>query len=90
VSHTPGPWWTDDRRPFGGALQIQAQHRGERSSYCVASINGYEDPEANAKLIAAAPDLLELLQELVDIEGPQPGHVMWANKVKAAIEKATL
>lgn len=43
----------------------------------------------DAKLIAAAPELLALLQELIDIEGPQPGHITWANKVKAAIAKAT-
>jgi hypothetical protein len=32
--------------------------------------------------------LLELLKELIEIEGPQPGHVMWFRKVEAAIAKA--
>ncbi len=45
--------------------------------------------QENAKLIAAAPELLALLIELIDIEGPQPGTGMWANKVEAAIKKAT-
>lgn len=43
---------------------------------------------ANIRLIAAAPELLGLLKELIDIEGPQPGHVEWARKVYAAIAKA--
>jgi len=47
------------------------------------------DLHPDAKLIKAAPELLELLKELIDIEGPQPGHIEWANKVKAAIAKAT-
>lgn len=34
-------------------------------------------------------ELLALLRELIDIEGPQPGHVMWARKVQDVIAKAT-
>ena len=44
---------------------------------------------ANARLIAAAPDLLALLIELVAIEGPQPGTSEWGDKARAAIAKAT-
>jgi hypothetical protein len=64
--HTLGPWWVDDRRP-SGVLQVQARHRGQGSSYCVASMNYHEPPhdEANARLIAAAPELLEALRELL-------------------------
>jgi len=43
---------------------------------------------SSVDLIAAAPDLLALLEELVDIEGPQPGHVEWYGRVVAAIAKA--
>jgi hypothetical protein len=62
--HTFGPWWVDDRREAGGALQVQAKHRGEGSSYCVATVNHWDQPNANARLIAAAPDLLEALKRL--------------------------
>jgi hypothetical protein len=50
----PGPWWVDDRRASGGALQIMGRHRGPGSSYCIASVNFHEDPEAHAALIVAA------------------------------------
>lgn len=32
-------------------------------------------------------DMLALLKELTDIEGPQPGTASWANKVHATIAK---
>ena len=44
---------------------------------------------ANAHLIAAAPDMLALLIELVDMEGPQPGTSAWGDKARAVIAKAT-
>lgn len=34
-------------------------------------------------------ELLGLLQELIDIEGPQPGTAEWADKARAAIQRAT-
>lgn len=61
-NHTVGPWWIDDRRPKGGDLQIQAAHRGPGSSYCVAHLNPWEAPDANARLIAAAPEMLAALE----------------------------
>lgn len=39
-------------------------------------------------LLAAAPEMLELLEWLVDIEGPQPGHSEWASRVNSVIAKA--
>lgn len=41
------------------------------------------------QLCAIKADLLALLQELIDIEGPQPGTSEWAAKVQAVIAKAT-
>jgi hypothetical protein len=68
--HTPGPWWHDVERSMGGAPIIAAK-RGDRPRVReVAKVlfdNGSDDPEvrANARLIAAAPDLLEALTELL-------------------------
>jgi hypothetical protein len=33
-------------------------------------------------------ELIALLAELINIEGPQPGHVAWYQKVRAALDKA--
>jgi hypothetical protein len=64
LAHTPGPWWIERR--LGDGLQVNAKHRGEGSSYCVASINHWEGDadRANARLIAAAPDLFAIANEL--------------------------
>lgn len=44
--------------------------------------------EARSNIINDAR-MLALLQELIDIEGPQPGHVGWYLNVQAVIAKAT-
>jgi hypothetical protein len=46
-----------------------------------------KDGAKEEKLRARITELEKLLQELIDIEGPQPGHIMWATKVKAALAK---
>lgn len=84
IAHTQGPWWVDNRRPTG-ALQVQAQHRGVGSSYCVASVNYYEDDAANACLIAAAPELLDALKKVVALSDRK--HDAW-DAAHAAIAKA--
>jgi hypothetical protein len=63
--HTPGPWWVERR--VGDALQVNAKHRGEGSSYCVASVNHWEGEadRANACLIAAAPEMFAALNEVL-------------------------
>lgn len=49
-------------------------------------------PEAAAeirRLHEVNQKLLAIIQELIDIEGPQPGTAAWADKARAAIAKAT-
>lgn len=41
--------------------------------------------EAEARVRDAGPAMLALLKELVDIEGPCPGNVDWAMKVRDLI-----
>jgi hypothetical protein len=90
--HTPGPW-----RVGGGDrvfAWVVADHPvpempGSGDEFYGGHMVAESITQENAKLIAAAPELLALLIELIDIEGPQPGTGMWANKVEAAIKKAT-
>lgn len=85
--HTPGPWWVERR--IGDALQVNARHRGEGSSYCVASINHWEGDadKANARLIAAAPELLAALKELAESCDAIPGCPV-TTRARMAIHKA--
>lgn len=61
-THTEGPWAYDGRRDASGSPMVMAQHRGPGSFYCVATVNFWEAPEENARLIAAAPCLLAELK----------------------------
>lgn len=66
TKHTPGPWGCKDTsnhshdyrlsKKDGSTLPVHAPH------------NDHAEQRANAKLIAAAPDLLAALQELVGCE----------------------
>lgn len=97
VTHTPGPWWVERR--VGDALQVNAKHRGEGSSYCVASVNHWEGEtdRANARLIAAAPEMLAALKELLSAElTPMPVYEAgkeaqnaWADRRAKARNDAT-
>lgn len=98
--HTPGPW------RFGNASEDQRLVLGEDGGY-VCNVQIYQTPrymgqldeperEANALLIAAAPDLLEALQKLVDCcddsDGAQYGTLGTSfvrSIATAAIAKAT-
>jgi len=60
-THTPGPWQWHIGRGANPRLHIQTS-----AGYQVAStpeINKYETREADARLIAASPDLLAALQD---------------------------
>jgi hypothetical protein len=98
VSHTPGPWEVDEPH------QVWAPSAGE-----YVAITQVEDREtiprdqveANARLIAAAPELLEAIKELLEVADPDSsdGYEMewqWRetleraqDRARAAIAKAT-
>lgn len=60
MAHTPGPWVVV-QHPDGWTIQNRATGAGA----CVASQYG-DSNEANARLIAAAPDLLAALKDAVN------------------------
>ena len=85
--HTPGPW----------SLTYLPQHRyrityGEHTTICDVALwmADYGEQEANARLITAAPDLLEALIETRNLIGRDVGEdVEWATKMADdAIAKA--
>ena len=92
MSHTPGPWHYG--MAHWGRYQISDGSRniGELSSY--AGLGGREtelnaEQEANAKLIAAAPDLLAACEEFVaKVERGEAKSVRSYQQMKLAIAKA--
>ena len=58
IKHTPGPW-----RPSCGMFV----HAANNEFVAVAKGNDDETVEANARLIAAAPDMLAALQDAYDL-----------------------
>lgn len=73
MPHTPGPWTTRTQsasyidiagNPVDAiSARIPTARPGEIASTCVCRVHRQYAGEANAQLIAAAPDLLEALQE---------------------------
>jgi hypothetical protein len=81
MSHTPGPWEFDpiDRVVVKGSAEI--------------AYMGWSANKADARLIAAAPELLETLEELYRLiddahDGDRVFTFELAQKAKAAIAKA--
>lgn len=93
MTHTPGPWSVSN----GELLRVLAV--GTNQSVCgvhrVGSRGGIAngDPLANARLIAAAPDLLAALKDAPDFGGePKTAfgreYREWQERARAAIAKA--
>jgi hypothetical protein len=101
MTHTPGPWRESDARPDG----IESANRGEFAGEIWGpDIKGRSEPiamtyycsetesEANARLIASAPELLVALKDLMFAEGGEAGQTAeqreaWEQAL-AAIAKA--
>ncbi len=90
TKHTPGPWsvsGNEIRKAEGIPMLLATVNNSEG-----AKLNAY-NYEANAKLIAAAPDLLRELQKAMQIiEGEYPADQLndyGYDKMQAAVKKAT-
>jgi hypothetical protein len=65
ISYTPGPWFVKENMPHGGGIGIGPDYDDSGDSpHAIITFNGGES-EANARLIAAAPEMLEALQDIV-------------------------
>ncbi len=101
ITHTPGPWeWLT----LFGSSELVAYIKGETflngqprykitaddGSAC-GEYNAIIDPDSpDARLIAAAPDLLAALEEAVEWDGhDETGEpAVWLSQARAAIAKA--
>ena len=87
AQHTPGPWGVGRIFNNYGEPEIVIERVVEKGVLAIAvALPGLQGQIANARLIAASPDLLEALQGFID--GAEA--MGWrTNKARAAIAKAT-
>jgi hypothetical protein len=90
--HTPGPWDAVDKRPDG--FTGYSVFSGNQFVAYVGDSDRVTPVEANARLIAAAPELLEACQKLLPAYGE--AHALYdlgdcegSILARAAIAKAT-
>ena len=88
---TPGPWLFDDEHE-----EVTSEARRRKGLTRIATVNlGWSEPfnseqNANARLIAAAPDLLEALKALLERYALAIGNEgIECYQARAAIAKAT-
>lgn len=102
MNHTPGPWAKHTpSSPTQTAVIARELPDHQRTvvavipdhrEFGVASVADFYEAEANARLIAAAPDLLFHLQRLVRAIDRAPANFAdgLADEARAAIAKATV
>ena len=83
TKHTPGPWVTSSL-PNGTEWTVSAD-----DGDMLADLTGCPNEKANARLIAAAPDLLALVLDALDDPDVDILGSEWVRDARAAIAKAT-
>ena len=89
--HTPGPWFVGGHRNGGkyGSLPINSDGPHHiADTYNRPDFMPINEFESNAHLIAAAPELLAALLELVTVPNKHRPDRIW-EQAKQAIAKAT-
>jgi len=91
--HTPGPWEIETAKRFIGdsketydSLCVTFSSPLRAKLICELGADTLPDNPHNACLIAAAPDLLDALQAIVDAFGDQ--NSLLIDQCKAALRKA--
>lgn len=102
-THTPGPWVIEElpshQTEYGNAITAIYAYADEdgKDGATVAKVNRWAwgdnpatpESNANARLIAAAPDLLEALQKIANLRYGYDGDCGAVAIAEAAIAKAT-
>ena len=93
--HTPGPWKAirDPCHYDTLSTVIGGLHEKRRGleHQLIVQVGGWDvdQQEANTRLIAAAPELLEALESIMEFDGPRLLGATGASLARAAIAKAT-
>ena len=86
TAHTPGPWITDSKERTDTARYIMAAARPFPHTIARIDLVNRAEDEANAALIAAAPEMYEALRDLLAVK-PNSDAPEWV-AARAAIAKA--
>lgn len=86
--HTPGPWWAEHH--IAGAPNSVCVTEDDGAARTIASIpNGAQsNTDANAALIAAAPDMYEALREILAADTEYIEAAITLDSARAALAKA--
>ena len=95
TTHTRTPWRVNPKEPT--VIETDAVANGTQYTFVVAEVTVYREEVsteeiANACLIAAAPDLLEALHNMVALAAPHfsdDSQMLALKLARAAIAKAT-
>lgn len=91
TKHTPGPWFVDGAKPWQIILRTEKTNMLRIASANTQFTRTYA---ANARLMAAAPELLEALKNATSVLKAFAGHVkdgiadVTLEQARAAIAKA--
>lgn len=95
TKYTPGPWSVvkhvhdADGAAYESFSIIEAGHEKNWESWTLAGLCHTTQDEANARLIAAAPELLEVLENCLGNINPERGFAdELEEEIRAAIAKA--
>ena len=95
IKHTPAPWRVSSESPH--IIKKDYRAIGSDAGFLIASTMGNDnsgfyaseqEADANARLIAAAPELLEALEELIAATQHLDPCQATVDKARAAIAKA--
>lgn len=68
MSHTPGPWFINDKSVDCQKDKISIETKVMGDDYFIAQVDSSISQEANARLIAAAPELLEACKAFIEYD----------------------
>ena len=90
--HTPGPWFLGKIDREAGTIAVDCIDKdGDEALMCILETADGIDPEdeADARLIAAAPELLDALKRVTEQLDEAYGETYVVRQARAVIAKAT-
>jgi len=95
MNHTPGPWLLNENNnwktnPFSVTVRKRGVHSTTIANVPTRMTIPPQEQKANARLISAAPDLLDALLKLPQHHGATEQEWWdWIDTARTAIDKAT-